>query len=558
MDRQPSTRWRTPRAKDATVAPDKTGLDDEDLSGLSRRKILKRAVGLAAVGAVGGTVLTEALASPAGAATTTEVGGLAPAVVSLTDAATIAVNASLGNDFRLTIGNNRIMGNPTSPVDGQKIVFQITQGPGAPYTLTWGSNYSFSTALPQPTLSTTAGQTDLLAFIYNAAKGTWLFAAFVAGFNAPSGNNNKSGTFRLFSATAGPTTPVAYSGPFLSGVLFEATTGGTWLDGYWWWVCPSGQSTAPQKFALWAVYNGGTGSLVPAATVTSGPLTAGQWNYVPLANPVPLAIGACYSACTGFSGPFPYSDGQYGSAGPYSAGIVNGPLSAFSDQSGTLAGPFNMSQGGFSVAGTDPAVNMAVEGSNSSNFWMDVQIDTNAPAGTSYRLWPSYPTLPGVASGDTTAYTLATEFQLMSSRTLNKIWFYSASGATALPARCGIWNTNTQTVVAGTDNTSPQWSGLAGSGWVSCAYSGVTLPAGDYKVAVWSGGGAKWYLPTLGYWGTNGAGGNGITAGPLTAPGLSAAQGPGQSTYNPGTWAYPLTYGDGSNGENFWVDIEVT
>ena len=37
--------------------------------------------------------------------------------------------------------------------------------------------------LPQPTLGTTAGQTDLLGFIYNARKGTWLLAAFVNGFN---------------------------------------------------------------------------------------------------------------------------------------------------------------------------------------------------------------------------------------------------------------------------------------------------------------------------------------------------------------------------------------
>ena len=60
------------------------------------------------------------------------------------------------------------------------------------------------------------------------------------------------GTYRLFPSTNGPSSPVSYSGPFLAGVLFEVTTGGCWFDGYWWWVCPSGQSTAAQKFALWA------------------------------------------------------------------------------------------------------------------------------------------------------------------------------------------------------------------------------------------------------------------------------------------------------------------
>ncbi len=152
---------------------------------LNRRNIVKGAVGVAAVG-TGGAVLTAATASRASAAvqaTTVESGALAPAVVGLTDAATIAVDASLGNDFRVTIAGNRAMGNPANPSDGQQIIFQVTQGSGGSFTLTWGSSYEFSTGLPQPTLSTAAGQTDLLGFVYNAAKHTWLLAAFVNGFS---------------------------------------------------------------------------------------------------------------------------------------------------------------------------------------------------------------------------------------------------------------------------------------------------------------------------------------------------------------------------------------
>ncbi len=103
-------------------------------------------------------------------------------MVNLTDAATIGVDASLGNDFRLTIAGIRTMGNPANPSNGQQIIFQVTQGPGGSFTLSWGSSYEFSAGLPQPSLSTTAGQTDLLGFIYNAAKGNWLLAAFVNGF----------------------------------------------------------------------------------------------------------------------------------------------------------------------------------------------------------------------------------------------------------------------------------------------------------------------------------------------------------------------------------------
>ena len=92
------------------------------------------------------------------------------------------MDASLGNDFRVTIAGNRTMGNPANPSNGQQIIFQVTQGSGGSFTLSWGSSYEFSAGLPQPSLSTTAGQTDLLGFIYNAAKGTWLLAAFVNGF----------------------------------------------------------------------------------------------------------------------------------------------------------------------------------------------------------------------------------------------------------------------------------------------------------------------------------------------------------------------------------------
>jgi len=149
---------------------------------LSRRNIFKRVAAVAAAGAAG-AVLTEAVAAPARAATTVEQGALSPAVVALADAPTIAVDASAGNDFRVTLAASRAMGAPSNPVNGQQIIFQITQGSAGSATLTWPNGYEFSTRMPTPTLSTSPGQTDLLGFIYNAVKGTWLLAAFVYGFD---------------------------------------------------------------------------------------------------------------------------------------------------------------------------------------------------------------------------------------------------------------------------------------------------------------------------------------------------------------------------------------
>jgi hypothetical protein len=140
--------------------------------------------------------------------------------------------------------------------------------------------------------------------------------------------------------------------------------------------------------------------------------------------------------------------------------------------------------------------------------------------------------------------------------TLDHIWFYSPPAATVLPSRCAIWDVGTQAVVSGTDRPAPAWSGAAGSGWVSCAYSGVTLPAGDYKVSIYSGGGSKFYSEQLNYFSGGGPGSAaGIVNGPLTAPNAANATGQGQSTYTAGAFAYPSTY-DGS-GKNKWVDVEV-
>lgn len=528
----------------------------EPAASVTRRHLVGKAIGLAAVGAAGSSVLAEALASPAAAATGVETGAVAPTVVSLVDGPTISVDASLGNDFRVTLAASRTFEGPTNPTDGQKVIFQVTQGTTGSAAITWGSSYAFSAALPLPTLSTAPGATDLLAFVYNAAKGKWLLVAFVKGFPSTI-VVPPTGVYRLFANTAGPSAASSYAGAFLAGVLFEATAGGTWLQGFWWWVCASGQSTAAQTFALWQVYSTRLGTMVASATATSATLVAGAWNYVPLSTPVPLASGATYVACTGFSGGFPITNNQFGSGQPYGGGIISGPLTAYSDQSGSLPSPFTMSQGLFGTTGTDPTTAMPLNGYSSANFWMDVQVTTTAPAGTSYRLWPNMPTVPGAASSDTNSYTIGTEVRLSQSCALNKIWYYSPASATILPTRCAIWDVSSQSEVSGTDATSPAWSGLAGSGWVSCSYSGVTLPPGDYKVTVYSPGGSQWYQAQVNYWST-GPGSNGIAAGPLSAPSTYSATGPGQCTYNQGGWTYPLTYSSAAGGENNWIDVEVT
>ena len=109
---------------------------------------------------------------------TTTVAGLAVAqsftkaqrgdVVSLTDAATIAVDLSLGNNFAVQLGGNRTLGAPTNTTAGQSGVIVVTQDGTGSRTLAYNSIYKFAGGTA-PTLTTTASAVDVLAYYVESA-----------------------------------------------------------------------------------------------------------------------------------------------------------------------------------------------------------------------------------------------------------------------------------------------------------------------------------------------------------------------------------------------------
>lgn len=127
----------------------------------------------------GGTAATTAAAAltslgAAALAGATFAGWTAPAVVALSDGASIATNAALGNDFRVTLGGNRTMSAPSNPVDGQVVRYQLTQDGTGSRTVTWNSAFDFGTS-GAPTLTTTAAKTDIVRFVYNATASKWFY-----------------------------------------------------------------------------------------------------------------------------------------------------------------------------------------------------------------------------------------------------------------------------------------------------------------------------------------------------------------------------------------------
>lgn len=85
------------------------------------------------------------------------------AIDTLTDAATIAVDMSVGNNFSVTLGGSRTLGNPTNLTAGQSGVIFITQDGTGSRTLAYSSFWDFPNSTA-PTLTTTANAIDVLVY----------------------------------------------------------------------------------------------------------------------------------------------------------------------------------------------------------------------------------------------------------------------------------------------------------------------------------------------------------------------------------------------------------
>lgn len=155
--------------------------------------------------------------------------------------------------------------------------------------------------------------------------------------------------------------------------------------------------------------------------------------------------------------------------------------------------------------------------------------------------------------GGATTGTYGLQFSVSSAQTASGIWFYTPSGATALPDSIGIFDTNGSLAQL----QVPSWSGAAGTGWVLATFNApITLATSTQYVAAFhmpfSSG--FWNVTDSTYW-SSGAGASGITSGPITAPGNGAAV-HGQNSYVSGTQiGFPTT---SLAGNNIWMDIQTT
>ncbi len=161
-------------------------------------------------------------------------------------------------------------------------------------------------------------------------------------------------------------------------------------------------------------------------------------------------------------------------------------------------------------------------------------------------IWNQVPPT-GISYGGQTA-TDGVAFTLSQPAALTGIWYYSGPSENALPSACAIWDIASQTVVSGTQNNSPSWSGALGSGWVKCTYDGsITL---DTR--------ADGYVSSVQYSGNKGynVASFPVTSGIITAPAVTITY-LTNSPYgnNAGTLTFPST---GGGTLNWFLDVEVT
>lgn len=106
-----------------------------------------------------------------------------PKYVQLTDAATIATDASLvpnGGICQVTLTDNRTLGAPTNPTHGQRIMYRFKQDGTGNRTLSL--NAVFVVGPHTVTLSTAANAVDYMEVAYNVVEAQWDVLSFTKGY----------------------------------------------------------------------------------------------------------------------------------------------------------------------------------------------------------------------------------------------------------------------------------------------------------------------------------------------------------------------------------------
>lgn len=109
----------------------------------------------------------------------------ASAVVKRQISETYAVSVTLDCDsydvFDLVLTGNAAI-DLIGGVDGQPILVRLKQDATGGHAVTWGTMVRFGTDITSVTLTTTAGKTDVIGFVYHATDGKYDVVSYSLGF----------------------------------------------------------------------------------------------------------------------------------------------------------------------------------------------------------------------------------------------------------------------------------------------------------------------------------------------------------------------------------------
>lgn len=96
--------------------------------------------------------------------------------VTLTDGATVTLDASLSNVFELQAGAlaSRVISNPTNATAGMVIYILFFQDTTGGRAITWGSKFVVSGGAAIPAPAAASNDIDLYAFLYSSTKDKWI------------------------------------------------------------------------------------------------------------------------------------------------------------------------------------------------------------------------------------------------------------------------------------------------------------------------------------------------------------------------------------------------
>ena len=135
-----------------------------------------------------------------------------PRVVPLVDAATITFSIdSMDIGVLGSLSQDSLIANPvfpSTPSDGQKFMLRILSS--APRALTWGSQYTGSSGVDLPAITTGGGAVDYYLFHYNTALAKWQYIP--SGDVVVGGGGGGTGDFTSIASTSVPGEVVLFVG----------------------------------------------------------------------------------------------------------------------------------------------------------------------------------------------------------------------------------------------------------------------------------------------------------------------------------------------------------